>query len=74
MISPTLKAGDKFEKKAITKAIIGKTIICEVNPINNGRGNKIISLKFLGVNDKPTPNIINARMVLSRTSIKEYED
>jgi len=63
-----------FEKKAITNAITGKMTIWEVKPINNGLGNRKISLKFLGVNDNPTPNIINARIVLSRISISEYDN
>jgi len=48
-------------------------MIWEVNPINRGLGNRNRFLKLLGVNDKPTPNIINANMKLNRRSRNVYE-
>ena len=48
-------------------------MIWEVNPINRGLGNRNRFLKLLGVNDKPTPNIMNASIKLNRMSRNVYE-
>jgi hypothetical protein len=37
-------------------------------------GNKNRFLKLLAVKDKPTPNIINASMLLNNKSINVYEE
>jgi hypothetical protein len=58
-----------LEKYEIRNAMTGKTIICEVNPITSGRGNKNRFLKLPVVNDKPTPSIIKASVRLNNISI-----
>jgi hypothetical protein len=68
MISPTWKGRDISEKKEIRKAITGKTRIWDNNPINNGFGYKNRFLKLAVVKDKPTPNIIKARITLNKMS------
>jgi hypothetical protein len=74
MIRPTLYGRGILEKYEIRNAITGRIIICDVNPITSGRGNKNRFLKLPVVNDKPTPSIIKASVRLSNMSINEYEE
>jgi hypothetical protein len=74
IIRPTLNGRGIFEKKETINAISGSIKIWEAKPISKALGNRNIFLKLEEVNDKPTPSIIKASMVLNKMSINEYDE
>ena len=72
IISPTFNASGIGEKYDMVKAIKGRIIIWEVNPIIRDLGYRKRFLKFPGVSDNPTPSMISARIILSKMSPGVY--